>query len=230
MRLALFDFDGTITDRDTFTPFVRFSVGPWEWRVGSVALAPAIIAYKTGRMSRKQIRERIIQRAYTGRSAADVTALAARYSEDRLPASITPRAQDRIHWHQAKGDLVVVVSASLRGYLEPWCKSHSIDLICNDLEASNGLLTGRFEGGDCSGAEKARRVKDNYDLSRFSEIYAYGDTEDDIELLALAHEPYYRWQRVARANGHTTRAPSEARFRVTDTGSLRLSDTGSLRA
>ena len=60
----------------------------------------------------------------------------------------------------------------------------------------NGRLTGRYRGADCSGAEKARRIKERYDLTRYPIVYAYGDTEEDREMLALAHERYYRWKPV----------------------------------
>lgn len=33
-----------------------------------------------------------------------------------------------------------------------------------------------------------------FPAEKYQRIYAYGDTAEDRELLALAHEPYYRWQ------------------------------------
>jgi phosphatidylglycerophosphatase C len=35
--------------------------------------------------------------------------------------------------------------------------------------------------------EKARRISSQFDLSRYPEVYAYGDTSEDREMLALAH-------------------------------------------
>jgi phosphoserine phosphatase len=35
--------------------------------------------------------------------------------------------------------------------------------------------------------EKARRISSQFDLSRYPEVYAYGDTSEDLEMLALAH-------------------------------------------
>ena len=65
-----------------------------------------------------------------------------------------------------------------------------------ELESRRGVLTGRYLGGDCTGAEKARRVRARYDLGRYPIIYAYGDTHEDRELLDLASKRYFRWREV----------------------------------
>ena len=46
--------------------------------------------------------------------------------------------------------------------------------------------------------EKARRISSQFDLSRYPEVYAYGDTSD-LEMLALAHRKYYRWKEISAA-------------------------------
>ncbi|MNP80097.1 hypothetical protein D3C76_1780940 [compost metagenome] len=58
-------------------------------------------------------------------------------------------------------------------------------------------MTGRYDGEQCAGEEKARRVRERYDLSGFQVIYAYGDTHEDLDLLELADRRYYRWREVA---------------------------------
>ena len=92
--------------------------------------------------------------------------------------------------------MVVVVSASLDVYLRPWCAGLGLQLICTELEARSGTLTGRYTGGDCTGSEKARRVLARYDLRQYSTIYAYGDTTEDHELLGLASKRYFRWREM----------------------------------
>jgi hypothetical protein len=46
--LALFDFDGTLTFGDTYTPFIRACVGRLRLAVGACALSPFIVAYELG--------------------------------------------------------------------------------------------------------------------------------------------------------------------------------------
>ena len=119
------------------------------------------------------------------------------YSREHLPRMVRAEALERLEWHRERGDRIVVVSASLDAYLSPWCSHHGFDLICTRLASRDGTLTGRYSGGDCSGAEKARRILGRYRIQDFGKIYAYGDTDEDREMLGLAHERYFRWQKVA---------------------------------
>ena len=57
-------------------------------------------------------------------------------------------------------------------------------------------MTGRYRSGDCSGPKKAERIRSVFDLTRFDTVYAYGDSVEDREMLALASRRYYRWQEV----------------------------------
>ncbi len=92
---------------------------------------------------------------------------------------------------------VVVVSASLGAYLRPWCDELALELICSELEQRGEQLTGRYADGDCTAQEKARRVRERYELARYPVIYAYGDTAEDQELLALANERFFRGKALA---------------------------------
>jgi phosphatidylglycerophosphatase C len=195
MNLALFDFDGTITSADSFTPFVRFAAGRTRTIVGTALLAPMILGYELGLVPAPRMRAAVAHVCFRGRREAEVRELGARYSQTLAPL-VRPEALDKLRWHRANRDVVVVVSASLAVYLRPWCDSLGLDLICTELEAKAGTLTGRYGGGDCTGSEKARRVRARYDLSQYSTIYAYGDTIEDRELLGLANKRYLRWQEL----------------------------------
>src|SRR5512132_2256980 len=51
MNLALFDFDGTITATDSWTPFVRFAVPRWRLAASQALLLPVIAGYRVGAIS-----------------------------------------------------------------------------------------------------------------------------------------------------------------------------------
>ena len=102
-----------------------------------------------------------------------------------------------MHRHRDQGDTVAVVSGAFDLYLSHWCAQHGLDLLCSSLESRDGVMTGRYAGTQCAGAEKARRVRERYDLSRFGTVCAYGDTREDFELLALAQRRWYRGQEQA---------------------------------
>lgn len=195
MNLALFDFDGTITHGDTFRPFIDFAVGRPRRVLGGLLLGPVVAAYGLGYVPATRMRALAAFCGFRGRPEDELNALGARYAST-FEGLVRAEALERIHWHRAAGDRVVVVSASLRPYLRAWCDSVGLELICTELESRRGVLTGRYLGGDCTGPEKARRVRARYELASYPVIYAYGDTHEDRELLRLASKRYFRWREV----------------------------------
>jgi phosphatidylglycerophosphatase C len=195
-NLALFDFDGTITTSDTFAPFLFYAAEPARIVIGRIVLSPLIVGYKLRLVSTSRVRRSAARFVFRGRREAEVRQAGLEYSRSRLANVVRPHALERIRWHQAQGDEVVVVSASLDVYLADWCRQLGIELICTELEAQEGVLTGRYRNGDCCGPEKAKRVQERYDLRRFSLVYAYGDTREDDALLGLASKRFYRWREL----------------------------------
>uniref|UniRef100_UPI00332934B5 haloacid dehalogenase-like hydrolase n=1 Tax=Psychrobacter sp. GW64-MNA-CIBAN-0177 TaxID=3140449 RepID=UPI00332934B5 len=68
-------------------------------------------------------------------------------------------------------------------------------LICSQLQVNRESLTGKYANADCSGEEKAKRVKSLVNLDEYQKIYAYGDTKEDEALLKIADEQYFPWQK-----------------------------------
>ncbi|HEY0505588.1 MAG TPA: HAD family hydrolase [Lysobacter sp.] len=197
MNLALFDFDGTLTDRELFPDFMHMAVEPRRLAVGRVVLAPLVIGYKLGVVSGSTTRARIVDFAFRGRAEQALHDAGERFARDVVPASLRPEAMARIDWHRAQGDTVAVVSGGFDLYLTHWCAQHGLELMCSSLEARDGVMTGRYAGAQCVGADKARRVRERFDLAKYPVVYAYGDTREDRELLALAHRRWYRGREVA---------------------------------
>lgn len=194
--IAFFDFDGTMTSADTFSPFIFQAIPSKRLRLGKVLLAPLIIGYKLGLVSGTRLRTNIIAYGLKNCPADPVFKLGLKFSQSFIPNVIRPEAMQQIQWHLDRGDQVVVVSASMDAYLRPWCDLHGVDLICSELEVKDQLLTGRYINLDCSGKLKKQRILARYTLSTFSEIYAYGDTVEDLDMLSLASHQYFQWRKV----------------------------------
>ena len=143
MNLALFDFDGTITRADTFTPFLRYAVRRQRQLAAWTLLWPLLVAYKTGLVSGSATRPIAARFGLAGEPADRVRALGRRYAQEVLPGVVRRRARERIAWHKQQRDTVVVVSASLDVYLRPWCESMEVEVICTELEERSGRFTGR---------------------------------------------------------------------------------------
>ena len=137
----------------------------------------------------------LIGRLLTGRSATDVAAAGEAYADRLWTAQrFRPEMLDRLAWHRAEGHRIVIVSASLDSYLGPLAPRLGVDhVISCSLAAADGVLTGTLVGGNVRGAEKVRRLE-SWLGDAPVELWAYGDSAGDDELLAFADHP----TRIAR--------------------------------
>ncbi len=196
MDLALFDFDHTLTTVDSYARFLRESARPGHRQRGEWALAPWLLGYRVGLVSAPAIRARATDYAFRSRLQAEIQEHGQRYARETLPGMLRPAMMQRLAWHQSRGDTVVVVSGSLDVYLQPWCNEHGLALICNQLEAESGQLTGRYQACDRA-SQKANQIRARYALAEFASIHAYGDSNEDLEMLALAQHRWFRGKQVA---------------------------------
>lgn len=188
--VAAFDFDGTLTARDTLAPFLRMVAGPAAVLAAACADAPRLLLAAAGRSSRDAAKERFLARVLGGRSHEEVAARGEEYGAGIARRGIRPAMLDRIAWHRAQGHELVIVSASLDVYLDEVGRHLGIDtVLCSRLEvAADGTCTGRLAGGNCRGPEKAQRLRAHVGAGG-CRLWAYGDSAGDREMLALADHP-----------------------------------------
>ncbi|MCG2616838.1 HAD-IB family hydrolase [Terrimonas sp. NA20] len=190
--IAFFDFDGTITTKDTLLEFIKFSKGTLPFYAGFVLYSPYLIAYKLKVISNQLAKEKILAHFFAGMSAEQFTILCKRFVEEKLPALIRPGALEEIREHQKNGTAVVIVSASPQNWISEWTNQINVQLMATNLVVVNGRITGKIDGKNCHGEEKVRRIRDKYTLDEFGDIYAYGDTKGDLPMLAISNHPSYR--------------------------------------
>ena len=192
MTIAFFDFDGTITNRDTLWEIIRFHRGRAAMYAGIVHLLPALLRFKLKMLPAQQMKEQVLAYFFGEMPAADFTAGCESFCRERLPSLIRPLALTAIRKHQEQGHHVVVVTASAQDWVAPWCRRENIVCLATRLEVKNKLITGKIQDLNCNGQEKVNRIRQAYRLENFREIYAYGDSEGDRPMLELAQHRYFR--------------------------------------
>ncbi len=190
--IAFFDFDGTITTSDSLAEFIRFKQGSFGFITGLIPLLPSILGYKAGLVDRQHAKEKLLSKFFAGIPDETFRLLAASFVQKKIPAIIRSKAMEKLQWHKHEGHEVVIVSASPTHWVEPWCTEHGFICISTELEIVNGKITGKIMGRNCHGEEKVRRIKERFNLSDYSKVYAYGDTSGDKPMLALASFSYYK--------------------------------------
>ena len=192
--VAAFDFDGTLTRRDTLFPFLLHTLGITAFVRHVFALSPTLAGYGLGLIRNDIAKEKVFVRCLAGMSMDELRQKGELFAANVLPNLLRPEAMQRLRWHKQQGHRCVVISASLDLYVRPWAIAVGFDdVIATHLQTLDaGHVTGKLSGANCFGIEKVRRLqallvdRDSYTL------YAYGDSRGDRELLSSADYAYYR--------------------------------------
>ncbi len=190
--LALFDLDGTLTRRDTLSDLLVRHFGLRRCLAAGMPLTPWLVGVPSGLISRDAAKVRVLKAFFGGMSEAEFLAIGEHYAHHHLESLLRPQARSRLHWHIREGHRVIVISASVSDWIRPWAERLGIELLASELARDNGRITGELAGENCRGEEKVRRLCSLLDPAEYQPIYAYGDTDGDTAMLALADHPTYR--------------------------------------
>jgi HAD superfamily hydrolase (TIGR01490 family) len=192
--VAAFDFDGTLTRRDTMFPFLLFVAGWGTFIRHLILLIPTLLGYGLGLTRNDIAKERVFTRFLAGMNMTELQNQAVRFAAQELPALLRAEAMQRLAWHKRQGHRCVIVSASLEVYVQPWASQAGFDdILATQLEIVRGeKTTGKLYGRNCFGTEKVARLEKLLGKREGYTLYAYGDSGGDKELLAYADSPYYR--------------------------------------
>lgn len=198
--LSVFDFDGTLTRRDSFLPFLMFAFGKRKFARRAIRMVPACIRYLGKGMSRDELKAVLIATFLTGVEEAWVQQKAAEFRGVFWVRLMRPAGLQSVASEVSSGAQVTICSASPRIVLKPFAEKLGIELIATELEVVDGKLTGAISGSNCRCEAKVLRLEAVYGPLEKFRLRAWGDTRGDRELLAAAQEPHWRhfhpsWQR-----------------------------------
>lgn len=192
MTLALFDFDGTITCKDSLLPFTAFAKGKLKFYTGLICLAPLLLMNKLGMVGAQKTKNIFITWFFKGESTGVFNDISTRYASGKIDAIVLKTAVEKINWHLQNGHRVIVVSASPEDYVQKWCGTMNIKCIATRLQKLDDKLTGKIDGLNCKGAEKVRRILAEVSLADYQEIYGYGNSSGDKEMLEMCTKQFYK--------------------------------------
>jgi phosphatidylglycerophosphatase C len=206
--VAAWDFDGTIARRDVLLEFLARTSGSTSLARSFTRHAPALL-----RGERDQAKAAVFADVLRGLDAAAVADAGARFSRHVEERLLRPDALERIAVHRAEGHELVLVSASLDVYLAPLGARLGFDrVIAVRLdEDPAGRLTGEMLGGNVRGEAKARLLRAHIDerhAGRRVEVWAYGDSPGDLDLLAMADRPVWMGRQRKRPSSIRAWSPT----------------------
>ena len=189
--VAAFDFDGTLTNGGSVFDFLTAVVGRRAVVRASVELSPRLAhAALVGGTVADDTKEELFTRTLAGVDADYFHQLAEEFAVGHLAAHVRPEVRRRLDWHRGRGDRVVVVSASPHAYVAPAADRLAADATIATLLGvdPSGRLTGRYQGGNCRGEEKIRRLRLWIDDTgaEGTRLWAYGTSRGDLRMLRAA--------------------------------------------
>ncbi len=190
--LVVFDFDGTLTCRDSFRDFLAWRAGPVAYAAGLASLAKPLLAFAREH-DRGRLKAAMIRQFLRGvrREALEQQAIA--YAEARSRSLMRPDASRRWRDWRSRGARLVIVTATPETIVAPFARGLGADALIGTRMAfdADDRATGELAGANCRGAEKVRRLRKAFGDDVVLEA-AYGDSDGDHEMLALAREAGYR--------------------------------------
>ncbi|WP_033147467.1 HAD-IB family hydrolase [Prevotella sp. P6B1] len=188
-KIYAFDFDGTLTTKDTLIEFIRFAKGTIAFGWGFVRYAHLLVLMKMGFYPNWKAKQKVFTHFFKGMKLEDFNALCQAFSASSKHL-LRPAGIKAIQQAQDEGSEVLIVSASIDNWVQPFFSD--VKVLGTQIEVMDGKLTGRFLTKNCYGQEKVNRILSLYPNRQNYHLTAYGDSRGDKELLDFADEPYFK--------------------------------------
>ena len=186
-QLFAFDFDGTLTTRDTLIAFIRYACGTPRFLLGFLLHAPLLVLMKLRLYSNGKAKLRLFSWFFRGMPIEIFDALCQSFALSHRHL-LRPETVRLLQQALSEGSEVLVVSASIDNWVQPFFPS--VTVLGTQIEVIDGRLTGRFLTPNCYGQEKVRRILALHPVRSSYRLTAYGDSRGDRELLAFADEAH----------------------------------------
>jgi len=192
-EIVVFDFDGTITTRDTFALFLRYYAGTPKWAFNILILLPIFAAYGLRIIDRNKVKEYVIRRFFKNANVDRLDEKAERFAKDVIPGLIRPAAQDALNERKTDIESLYICSASIAPYLRVWGKDQNIrHILATELAQKDGRYTGEIDGWNIWGDGKTRRIYAEFAPNPVVIKEAFGDSRGDQEMLHAADVSHFK--------------------------------------
>jgi phosphatidylglycerophosphatase C len=192
-KIIVFDFDGTITTKDTFRLFLFYHSGIMKWTINMLSLTPHFLFYLLRIIDRNQIKAKVVMQFFKDTPKSKLNQDANNFAKEVIPKYIRKDAQKYLDSLKGGNEKIILCSASLSIYLKAWAASQGIVYVFGtELEQNDKNYTGKIEGENVWGQGKVNRINSELLKYEFIITEAYGDSRGDTEMLALAEKPFFK--------------------------------------
>ncbi len=188
-KIYAFDFDGTITTKDTLIEFIRYAKGSMALGLGFMRYAHLLVLMIIGLYPNYKAKQKVFAHFFKDTTLDDFNALCKAFAASSSHL-LRPNAIEAINHAIKEGSEVLIVSASIDNWVQPFFPQ--VKVVGTQIEVIDGKLTGRFISKNCYGHEKVNRILSLYPNRHDYHLTAYGDSRGDKEMLAFADESHFK--------------------------------------
>ena len=188
-KIYAFDFDGTLTTKDTLIEFIRYAKGSMDLGLGFLRYAHLLVLMKLGLYPNYKAKQKVFAYFFKDTTLDDFNALCKEFAASSSHL-LRPNAIEAIDQATKEGSEVLIVSASIDNWVQPFFPQ--VMVLGTQIEVIDGKLTGRFMTKNCYGQEKVNRILSLHPNRQEYHLTAYGDSRGDREMLAFADESYFK--------------------------------------
>lgn len=182
--LVLLDFDGTMYKGDSLLDFARF-LNPKKYRRSLFSIAWMLPFSWLRPSTRDRMKARFLKQNFAGIEQQELWDKGRIFHQNHKD-NCFPKALNWLREVNRETHEIVLVSASCREWLEPFAVDWNVGLICTQLDYRDKRCTGEWIGSNLRGVEKVKRVRQEFDLSSYEKIIAYGNEPSDLAFKQIA--------------------------------------------
>lgn len=191
-KLYCFDFDGTLTYKDTMFMYLKF-YDATRFRLQFLKHVPLFVLLKLRLAETEKVKKSFIGSILKGQTQEKIEKKSRQFFEAHYPKIVRENALDFIKNIDRENTQSLLVTASLDIWARPFADAFNMKLLATKAEFKNGVFTGNFIGKNCNGNEKLARIQTEIKDKKYDKIIAFGDTSGDKPMLKWADEGHYQF-------------------------------------
>lgn len=189
-RAAVFDFDGTLTRRDTLFPMAIFLAAN-GYIVSFSKFFYYYLGFKLHLFSNEELKNRFAKYFFKGKSLDQINKILLEFIQKKVVHKTNVFDS---FLHSLNNDYrVIIVSANFDVVIKTWLQSiniiniDAVEVVATNLVCHDGLYTGEILGDVCRGSVKSIKLKNTIDIEKYY-IISYADEASDVDIMSLADE------------------------------------------
>lgn len=191
-KLYFFDFDGTLTYKDTMFAFLKFyNSNTFYWQF--IKHIPLFILLKIKLLDAEAVKRSFISSILKGEKKSKLEEKAQAFFQKNYPELIRSNALDFIRNMDRDNTEAYLVTASLDIWTKPFADAFGFTLLATQALFENDIFTGEFQTKNCNGQEKVNRILQEIKDKKYDKTIAFGDTSGDQPMLKWANEGHFRF-------------------------------------